>query len=87
MHSVRIELAKLILVRTRKTYQATGDADMFLSISVWLPDNFSLWLPVNFCLASSLRVFSNRCVLNNPSQYMFDMLGRSPGWIGLHNVV
>ena len=28
MHSVRIELAKLILVGTRITYQATGDADM-----------------------------------------------------------
>ena len=26
MHSVRIELAKLILVCTRITYQATGDA-------------------------------------------------------------
>ena len=26
MHSVRIELAKLILVGTRITYQATGDA-------------------------------------------------------------
>ena len=26
MHSVRIELAKLILVGTRMTYQATGDA-------------------------------------------------------------
>ena len=26
MHSVRIELAKLILVSTRITYQATGDA-------------------------------------------------------------
>ena len=26
MHSVRIELAKLILVVTRITYQATGDA-------------------------------------------------------------
>ena len=29
MHSVRIELAKMILVGTRITYQATGDADMF----------------------------------------------------------
>ena len=26
MHSVRIELAKMILVGTRITYQATGDA-------------------------------------------------------------
>ena len=26
VHSVRIELAKLILVGTRTTYQATGDA-------------------------------------------------------------
>ena len=26
MHSVRIDLAKLILVGTRITYQATGDA-------------------------------------------------------------
>ena len=30
MHSVRIELAKLILAGTRITYQATGDAG-FLS--------------------------------------------------------
>ena len=28
MHSVRIELAKLILVGTRITYQATGDAGL-----------------------------------------------------------
>ena len=28
MHSVRIELAKLILVGSRITYQATGDAGM-----------------------------------------------------------
>ena len=30
MHSVRIELAKLILVGTRITYQATGEAGTFL---------------------------------------------------------
>ena len=29
MHSVRIELAKLILVGTRITYQATGDAGSY----------------------------------------------------------
>ena len=29
MHSVRIELAQLILVVTRITYQATGDAGYF----------------------------------------------------------
>ena len=32
MHSVRIELAKLILAGTRITYQATGDADMHTKI-------------------------------------------------------
>ena len=31
MHSVRIELAKLILVVTRITYQATGDAGTYLN--------------------------------------------------------
>ena len=30
MHSVRIELAKLILVCTRITYQATGDAGWYM---------------------------------------------------------
>ena len=31
MHSVRIELAKLILVGTRITHQATGDTGMILN--------------------------------------------------------
>ena len=31
MHSVRIELAKLILVGTRITYQATGDAGFHMT--------------------------------------------------------
>ena len=30
VHSVRIELAKLILVGTRATYQATGDAGFIM---------------------------------------------------------
>ena len=33
MHSVRIELAKLILVGTRITYQATGDAGYVRTIN------------------------------------------------------
>ena len=33
MHSVRIELAKLILVGTRITYQATGDAGMITPLN------------------------------------------------------
>ena len=33
VHSVRIELAKLILVGTRITYQATGDAGYYSSIN------------------------------------------------------
>ena len=33
MHSVRIELAKLILVVTRITYQATGDAGWALILN------------------------------------------------------
>ena len=32
MHSVRIELAKLILVGTRITYQATGDAGISMYV-------------------------------------------------------
>ena len=35
MHSVRIELAKLILVGTRITYQATGDAIMCMELITW----------------------------------------------------
>ena len=34
MHSVRIELAKLILVGTRITYQATGDAGLYVYSSI-----------------------------------------------------
>ena len=35
MHSVRIELAKLILVGTRITYQATGDAGVLLNYNIY----------------------------------------------------
>ena len=31
VHSVRIELAKLIVVGTRITYQATGDAEVLIN--------------------------------------------------------
>ena len=33
MHSVRIESTKLILVGTRITYQATGDAGQYVQIA------------------------------------------------------
>ena len=39
MHSVRIELAKLILVGTRITYQATGDAGMEVYIYIYISTN------------------------------------------------
>ena len=43
MHSVRIELTKLILVGTRITYKATGDAG---SVVAWLDTETSVvaWL-------------------------------------------
>ena len=34
MHSVRIELAKLILVGTRITYQATGDVIEYIFVKI-----------------------------------------------------
>ena len=47
MHSVRIELAKLILVGTRITYQATGDAGIYEYYV------FFLILSLFFCLPFS----------------------------------
>ena len=44
MNPVRVELAKLILVGTRITYQATGDAGY--SDRKWLPKNCCIVPPL-----------------------------------------
>jgi len=35
MHSVRLELTKLILIGSRTTYKATGDAGLHIYIGKW----------------------------------------------------
>ena len=44
MHSVRIKPTKLILIGTRTTYQATGDAGSVLHIALW---GYQTYLPVD----------------------------------------
>ena len=42
MHSMRLEPPKLIIAGTRATYQATGDAGLYLEEgNVWVSINFA----------------------------------------------
>ena len=43
VHSVRIELAKLILVGTRITYQATGDTGFIGTLPPLCADRFEVY--------------------------------------------
>ena len=54
MHSVRIELAKMILVGTRITYQATGDADMFTIYTYQVYEYIYIYVLIIFALLFSL---------------------------------
>ena len=66
MHSVRIELAKLILVGTRITYQATGDAGyvcmLFLSLQSGLPDHPWVTRQIQIILHGKLMILANGSV-------------------------
>ena len=56
MHSMRIELAKLILVSTRITYQATGDACIFFFFFFPIPFVFPMPLLISPFYSLSLLV-------------------------------
>ena len=47
MHSVALELAKLILIGTRTTYQATGDAFALYEYKAAAGYNMRMYVPAN----------------------------------------
>ena len=57
MHSLRIELAKLISVGTRITYEATGDAGLYVAEILNLSYMTNFWL---FCFIGRVMPTKNR---------------------------
>ena len=65
VHSVRIELAKLILVGTRITYQATGDAVFAYCCNCCIYHRLQLYVPV--CHEKCTTVYRN--IMNDFIKY------------------
>ena len=82
VHSVRIELAKLILVGTRITYQDTGDAGMPTSNSNSL---FYSGVPQSIDHFESLSSLKQSCVIRNASFFrlyiFYPKLTKTLAWV------